>query len=301
MSGPLVECVPNFSEGRDAGTLAAIRAALSSADGLRLLDVHADEFHNRSVFTVAGPPHAAAEGAFRAMRVALERIDLRTHRGEHPRMGATDVIPFVPLRGITLDQCADLAREVGARAGAELDLPIYLYGRAATRADRGRLPEIRAGGFESLRERIGHDPRADPDFGPHHIHPSAGATAVGARPLLVAFNVFLRTSDTSIARQIARQIRTSSGGLPGVQAAGFSVGNQAQVSMNLFALDATLPATAFAAVATEAARQGVTVDRSEIVGLAPEDAFREEDAAALGIPDLPAHRLETRLREAGLV
>jgi glutamate formiminotransferase len=270
-------------------------------EGLKVLDVHADPFHQRSVFTVAGEPQAVAEGVFQAMRVAIASIDLRTHRGEHPRIGATDVVPFVPLRDASLDDCAGLARALGARAGAELDLPVFLYGRAATRADRVWLPDVRAGGFEGLRERIGRDPAATPDFGPPRMHPTAGATAIGARLPLIAFNVFLRTPDVRIARAIARRVRTSSGGLPAVQAAGFSVADQAQVSMNLLDFNTTTPATAFAAVSAEAARQGVGVDRSEIVGLAPERAFREEDRLALGIPDLAAHRLEARLREAGLL
>ncbi len=171
--------------------LDAIGAALTSEPGLELLDVHADPFHHRSVFTVAGTPRAAAEGAFRAMRVALAQIDLQTHRGEHPRIGAADVVPFVPLRDVTLDECVGLARTLGARAGADLQVPIYLYGLAATRADRVRLPAVRAGGFEGLRDRLGRDSAAVPDFGPHQVHPTGGATAIGARPLLIAFNVYL--------------------------------------------------------------------------------------------------------------
>jgi glutamate formiminotransferase len=298
---PLVECVPNFSEGRDRRVIDAIRTALSSVPGVAVLDVHTDPSHHRSVFTIAGGPAEVAEAAFRAMGAAIAKIDLRRHHGEHPRIGATDVVPFVPLHDASLEDCVVLARALGARAGAELDLPIYLYGRAATRPDRVRLPDLRAGGFEKLRDRIGRDPAAEPDFGPPRIHPTAGATAIGARPPLVAFNVFLRTPDVGIAREIARRIRTSNGGLEGVQAAGFLVADQAQVSMNLLDLDATTPAVAFAAVAAEAAVYGIGVDRSEIVGLAPDRAFREDDAVALAIPDLEAHRLEPRLREAGLL
>src|SRR5256886_6873026 len=214
MPSPLVECVPNFSEGRDAATLEALRTALTTVPGVRLLDVQADTSHNRSVFTFVGPPDAAVEAALSAMRVATERIDLTKHRCEHPRMGATDVVPFIPVRDVTMDQCVALARRFGERAAAELLLAIYLYARAAVRAERERLPDIRKGEFEGLRERIGTDPAADPDFGPRGIHPTAGATAVGARLFLVAFNIYLDTADVGVAKEIAKRIRTSSGGLP---------------------------------------------------------------------------------------
>src|SRR5207244_2241436 len=180
--------------------------------------------------------------------LATERIALTRHRGEHPRMGATDVVPFVPVRDVTLDDCVTLARRLGERAGAELGLPIYLYARAATRPERERLPDVRKGEFEGLRERIGKDPGADPDFGPKRIHPTAGATAVGARPFLVAFNIYLDSPDVAIAKEIAKGIRTSSGGLPAVQASGFEVQGKAQVSMNLLDIDATPPLTVVAAV-----------------------------------------------------
>src|SRR2546430_6763135 len=182
MPSPLIECVPNFSEGRNAATIEALRAALTSVPGVRLLDVQADASHNRSVFTFVAPPEAALEAALRAMRVATERIDLTTHSGEHPRMGATDVVPFIPLRDVTMDQCVSLARRLGERAAAELRLPIYLYAKAALRPERERLPDIRKGEFEGLRERIGTDPAADPDFGPHRIHPTAEGAPLRARP-----------------------------------------------------------------------------------------------------------------------
>src|SRR5205814_3756211 len=170
------------------------------------------------------------------------RIDLTKHTGEHPRMGATDVIPFIPVRDVTMDQCVSLARRLGERAAAELRLPIYLYAKAALRPDRERLPDIRKGEFEGLRERIGTDPAADPDFGPRRIHPTAGVTAIGARPFLVAFNIYLDSSDVALAKEIAKRIRTSSGGLPAVQASGFEVAGKAQVSMNLLDIDTTAPA-----------------------------------------------------------
>src|SRR5512140_47753 len=176
----LVECVPNFSEGRDPAVLEALRAALTSVSGVRLLDVQADASHHRSVFTFVAPPDAAVEAAFRAIRTAQERIDLTRHAGEHPRMGATDVVPFVPLEGATMEDCVALARRLGERVGAELGIPVYLYARAATRPARERLPDVRKGGFEGLRDAIGTDPSRAPDFGPARIHPTAGATAIGA-------------------------------------------------------------------------------------------------------------------------
>src|SRR5256714_3198397 len=285
MPSPLVECVPNFSEGRNAATLEALRAALTSVPGMRLLDVQADASHNRSVFTFVAPPEAALEAALRAMRVATERIDLTKHTGEHPRMGATDVVPFIPLRDVTMDQCVTLARRLGERAAAELRIPIYLYARAAVRPERERLPDIRRGEFEGLRERIGKDPAVDPDLGPRRIHPTAGATALGARPFLVAFNIYLDTADLGVAKEIAKKIRTSSGGLPAVQASGFGVAGRAPASLNLLDIDTTPPAAVYAAVEAEARARGVGIVRSEVVGLVPERAIVGAGAAALQLPD----------------
>src|SRR5881296_4665559 len=259
MATPLVECVPNFSEGRNPATIEALRRAMTGVPGVALLDVQADTAHNRSVFTFVAPPDAAVEAALAAMRVATERIDLSRHTGEHPRMGATDVVPFVPVRDVTMDDCVALARRLAERAAAELQVPIYLYAKAATRPERERLPDIRKGEFEGLRERLGKDPAADPDFGPTRIHPTAGATAIGARPFLVAFNIYLDTSDVDIAKDVAKRIRTSSGGLPAVQASGFAVGGKAQVSMNLLDIDTTPPARVFAAVEAAARRRGIGI------------------------------------------
>jgi len=295
---PLVECVPNFSEGHNSGTLDALEGAITAVPGVKLLDVQADRAHHRSVFTFVAPPDAALEAALRAMRVATERIDLTKHAGEHPRMGATDVVPFVPVRDVTMDDCVALARRLGERVAAELEIPVYLYARAATRPERERLPEIRKGEFEGLRDRIGRDPAADPDFGPRRIHPTAGATAIGARPFLVAFNIYLDSSDVAIAKEIAKQIRTSSGGLPAVQASGFEVAGQAQVSMNLLDIDTTSPAAVFAAVAREARARGVDVLKSEVVGLVPERAILGAAAAALKLPDAADHLLEAKIRAA---
>lgn len=298
MPAPLVECVPNFSEGRNPATLHALRAAITGVPGVHLLDVHADASHNRSVFTFVASPDAALDAAFRATAVARERIDLTHHEGEHPRMGATDVVPFVPLRGVTMDDCVALARRLGERIGRELEIPVFLYARAASRPERERLPDVRRGQFEGLRERIGTDPAADPDFGPRHIHPTAGATAVGARPFLIAYNIYLSTADVTVAKDIAATIRGSNGGLPAVQASGFTVDGRAQVSMNLLDIDVTPPAAAFAAVLAAARARNVEIERSEVVGLAPERAIVGGSTASLKLADAADHVLETKIRAA---
>ena len=298
MSSPLVECVPNFSEGRNQQTIDALRAALTGVPGVRLLDIQSDAAHHRSVFTLVAAPPAAAEAAFRAVAVARERIDLTQHTGEHPRMGATDVVPFIPVRDVTMDDCVALARQLAERVGRELEIPVYLYARAAARPERERLPDVRKGEFEGLRERIGTDSAADPDFGPRHIHPTAGATAIGARPFLVACNIYLASPDVAIAKEIAKKIRTSSGGLPAVQASGFDVGGRAQVSMNLLDIDVTSPAVVFTAVGDLAAARGVGIERSEIVGLIPERGILGAGADFLQLPDAADHLLEAKIRAA---
>jgi glutamate formiminotransferase/formiminotetrahydrofolate cyclodeaminase len=293
MPSPLVECVPNFSEGKNPAVLDALRAAIVAVPGAQLLDVQADAAHHRSVFTFVAPPAAAAEAAFRAMCVATERIDLTKHTGEHPRMGATDVVPFIPVRDITMHDCVGLARQLGERVGKELGIPVFLYARAAQRPERVLLPDVRKGEFEGLRDRV-----LEPDFGPTRVHPTAGATAMGARPFLVAYNVYLDTRDVSIAKDIAKQIRTSSGGLPAVQASGFEVGGLAQVSMNLLDIDITPPATVFGAVKALAEKRGVDVKKSEIVGLIPERAVIGAAGAALRLRDAADHLLEAKIRAA---
>ena len=289
----LVECVPNFSEGHNQGVIDELRAAIAGVAGARVLDVQTDPSHNRSVLTFVAPPAAAVDAAFAAMRVATQWIDLTKHTGEHPRMGATDVVPFVPVQGTTMEDCIALARTLGERVGNELEIPVFLYARAATRADRVLLPEVRKGEFEGMRGRM-----LEPDFGPNRVHPTAGATAIGARPFLVAYNVYLDTQDVGIAKAIAKQIRTSSGGLPGVQASGFEVGGVAQVSMNLLDIDITSPATAFNAIRALAAKEGVDVQKSEIVGLIPERAILGAANTALKLADAADHMLEAKIRAA---
>ena len=295
----IVECVPNFSEGRDRATLDALSAALTSVPGVRLLDVQADASHHRSVFTFVAPPDAAVEAAFRAIRAALERIDLTKHSGEHPRMGATDVVPFIPLEGVTMDECVQLARRLGERVGKELGIPVFLYARAATRPERERLPDVRRGEFEGLREAIGTDPARAPDFGPARIHPTAGATAIGARPFLVAYNVYLTGGEIALAKTIAKAVRSSDGGLPAVQARGFDVEGEPQVSMNLLDMDATPLHVAYDAVAAAARAAGADVERSEIVGLVPERAVHAAAAAHIRLQDpMVGHVLEANVRKS---
>lgn len=298
MPSPLVECVPNFSEGRDPKILDALRAAITAVPGVRLLDVQADTAHHRAVFTFVAPPAAAVEAAFQGIALAAKLIDLTKHQGEHPRMGATDVVPFVPVRDVTMEDCVALARDLAARVGERLQIPVFLYAKAATRPERERLPDVRKGQFEGLRDRIGTDPAADPDFGPKRIHPTAGCIAIGARPFLVAYNIYLDTADVQIAKDIAKTVRTSSGGLPAVQASGFDVGGKAQVSMNLLDIDVTPPAVVFAKVEAEARARGVGIDRSELVGLIPERAIVGAGAALLKLPDAADHVLEAKIRDA---
>lgn len=269
----LVECVPNFSEGRRPEVIAAIREAAANVPGVTVLDLHTDPTHNRMVLTFVGAPDAVAEAAFRCAEQAARLIDMTTHSGEHPRIGATDVIPFVPVSGVTMETCIELANLVGRRLGEELGIPVYLYALAARRPERIRLPDVRRGQYEALRETIETDPDRAPDFGPATID-TAGATAVGARPFLVAYNVNLATADLSLAKRIARAIRESSGGLAAVQALGMATDdpNVVQVSMNLLDTAVTPLHLVFDTVKAQAAAEGVAVVESEIVGLLPLDA-----------------------------
>jgi glutamate formiminotransferase / 5-formyltetrahydrofolate cyclo-ligase len=266
----LVECVPNFSEGRRPEVIAAIRDAAAAVPGVTVLDLHADPTHNRMVLTFVGAPEAVAAAAFRSAEQAARLIDMTGHSGEHPRIGATDVIPFVPVSGVTMESCVELASIVGRRLGEELGIPVYLYARAARRPERVRLPDVRRGQYEALRETIETDPDRAPDFGPARLG-TAGATAVGARPFLVAYNVNLATSDLALAKRIARAIRESSGGLPAVQALGMATDdpNVVQVSMNLLDTAVTSLDLVFDTVKAQAAAESVVVADSEIVGLLP--------------------------------
>jgi glutamate formiminotransferase len=275
MGRRLIECVPNFSEGRDPSIISALKATVCSVDGVYLLHSTSDPDHNRTVLTFVGEPPAASEAAFRGVAKAVELIDLTRQSGAHPRIGAADVVPLVPLEGITLAECATLATALGERIWSELGVPVYLYESAARMPDRRNLESIREGGFERLRDEVRTNPLRKPDLGQAELHPTAGATVVGARKLLVAFNILLDTADVAMARRIARTIRTSSGGLPCVKAMGVRLAsrNLAQVSINLTDFEITSPQRVFDAVSTEAASEGVAIRSSEIIGLIPQEAL----------------------------
>jgi glutamate formiminotransferase/formiminotetrahydrofolate cyclodeaminase len=268
----LVECIPNFSEARRPEVIDEIVAAITSVPGIHLLDRSSDLDHNRTVITFVGPPQEVEEAAFRAIRTAAQRIDLNQHRGEHPRIGATDVCPFVPLEGVSMEECVAMARRLGERVGRELGIPVYLYEYAATRPDRVNLENIRRGQYEGLKEEIATNPERFPDFGPAQLGP-AGATVIGARDPLIAFNVYLTTDDVEIARRIASAIRHSSGGLRYVKALGLFVEGRAQVSMNLTNYLKTPLARVVEMIRREAARYGVAIHHSELIGLIPQRAL----------------------------
>ncbi|HZF69119.1 MAG TPA: glutamate formimidoyltransferase [Gemmatirosa sp.] len=298
----LVECVPNFSEGRDPSVVAAIREAIAAVPGATILDVTSDASHHRSVVTFVATPAAAVEAAFAGIATAAARIDLTRHAGVHPRVGATDVCPFVPLPrwGTTMDDCVALARALGARVGHDLGIPVFLYERAATRPDRVRLADVRRGGFEALRDALGRDPARAPDFGPARVHPTAGATIVGARAVLVAFNVFLGpAANVAVARAVARTVRESSGGLPHVRALGLEVDGQAQLSMNLVDHERTPLHVVYDAICRAAAAHGVEPTGSELIGLLPERALLDAGAHHVGLHGFtPSMLLERRIAEA---
>ncbi|MDQ7820030.1 MAG: glutamate formimidoyltransferase [Armatimonadota bacterium] len=298
MSGILVECVPNFSEGRRRDVIEAIAEEVRRTPGARLLDVQADESHNRCVLSFVGDLEAVTAAALAAARRAVELIDMRVHRGEHPRLGAVDVIPLVPIAGVTMEHCVAAARELGRRLWEELRVPVYFYAEAATRPERRRLPDIRKGEFEGLAAKMA-DPAWAPDVGDPHPHPTAGAVVVGARRPLIAFNVNLTTTDVEVAKRVARAVRESSGGLVNVQAMGVtSEGGQAQVSMNLLDHTRTPLYRAFELVRTEAARYGVEIQESEVVGLIPLDAVADVARFYLRLRDFRRDQiLEAKLME----
>ncbi|HEX9220543.1 MAG TPA: glutamate formimidoyltransferase [Gemmatimonadaceae bacterium] len=295
----LVECVPNFSEGRRSEVVSAIRDAIAAVKGVSVLDVSSDASHNRSVITFIAPVDNAVEAAFAGIRVAGEEIDLCKHSGEHPRIGATDVVPFIPLEGSTMEDCIALARALGEKVGRELKIPVYLYERAATTPARENLAEVRRGEFEGLREELGKNPARNPDFGPAKIHPTCGAIAIGARPFLVAYNVYLGpASNLQIAKSIAKAVRGSSGGFKYVKGLGLEVDGQAQVSMNLVDTEKTPPHVVFDFIKMRAEAQGAQVTWSEIVGLVPERVLFETAVSHLQLKQFtPAQVLERQVRE----
>ncbi|MGI8871490.1 MAG: glutamate formimidoyltransferase [Candidatus Limnocylindria bacterium] len=297
----LIECVPNFSEGRRAEVVDEIVRAVSQIDGVTLLDHSRDATHNRSVLTFAGAAEPVVRAATAAVGRALELIDMQKHQGAHPRIGAVDVIPFVPLGTTRLEECADLARRFGEQIAQRFELPVYLYGAAALRPERRRLADVRRGQYEALREELGVDPARDPDFGPSRLHPRGGAVAVGARKPLIAFNVNLATDDLALAKRIAHRIRESSGGLPAVQAMGVLLENpgearRAQVSMNLVDWERTGIARVVREIRHLALEAGTEIDHCELIGLAPTAALLEVAADVLALRSFSAAQaLELRL------
>ena len=271
----LVECVPNFSEGRKTETVERLAQAVESVETACVLDTHIDPDHNRSVITFVAAPEMIVEASFRAVALATKLIDMRQHAGVHPRLGATDVLPFVPISGVSMEDCARLAHQAGERIAQELSIPVFFYERAALKPERVNLEDVRRGALELLREQIAVEPSRAPDVGPLLVHETAGAIAVGARPFLIAFNVNLNTRDVTVARSIARTVRARQGGLPFVKALGFELSTRGlvQVSMNLVNYEATGMTQAYRAVRDEADRLGVGVVSTEIVGLVPEKAL----------------------------
>lgn len=298
MTEPIVECIANYSEARRPEVVDAIARAITEVEGVFLLDRHSDLDHNRSVLTFAGAPRAVEAAAFRSIAKAAELINLDEHTGEHPRIGATDVVPFVPISGVSMQECVEIARRLGRRVGEELGIPVYLYEQAATRPERQNLENIRRGQYEGLKVEIATNPERLPDFGPARLG-SAGATVIGARHPLIAFNVYLTTEDVSIAKKIARAIRYSSGGLRYVKALGMLVDGRAQVSMNLTNYKDTPVERVVELIRREAGRYGVGVHHSELVGLIPQDALVNAAVWYLQLDQFePDQILERRLAQA---
>ncbi len=295
----LVECVPNFSEGRNADVIDKIVEEIKKIDGVSLLNRESDPDHNRSVITFIGEPDSTKKAAFVATAKAAELIDMNKHKGEHPRIGATDVIPFIPISDVTMGECVKLAKELGQDIAIKLNIPVYLYAEAATRPERVRLPDIRKGEYEGLKKEIKTNPDKKPDFGPSEMT-TAGATVVGARHPLIALNVNLNTNNLGIAKDIAKKIRESSGGFKAVQAKGFDIKERGivQVSMNLLNYKVTSVLKVFNAIKREAEKQGVEVIESEIIGLVPMNALVGVDDKYLKIKNFSKDQiLEKRLKE----
>jgi glutamate formiminotransferase len=297
----LIECVPNFSEGRDAARIDALVAAMSGVPQAWVLDRHSDADHNRTVITLAGAPEAVAEAALRGVGEATRLIDMTRHRGAHPRIGATDVLPFVPIEGVSLQDCAGLAHRVGQEIWQRYQVPVYFYEAAARRPERAALEQVRKGQLEALRRDAPLNPARAPDVGGPAPHPTAGAIAVGARKFLIAYNIDLDTPDVSVAAEIARAIRTSGGGLPALKALGIALPSRgiSQVSMNLTDFQRTSLQQAYEAVHSQARRRGCTIAGSEIVGLLPRAALDTSAEFFRALGNFSSHRiLENRLAAA---
>ncbi len=302
MAGQLIECVPNVSDGRNPETIGALAQVLTGRPGVALLDRHADPDHNRTVFTFAGEPAAVAAAAVEFAGRAADLIDLNRNSGVHPRIGALDVLPFIPLRGVSMDECAALAVSAGEEIWRRFRVPVYLYEYAARRPERRNLADVRRGEFEKLRTEAGSCAARRPDIGGPELHPTAGAVAAGARKVLVAYNIHLAAPDASAARRIARRVRESAGGLPCVKAMGLWLPSRglAQISTNLTDYTVTPPHAVFAAVLREAEREGVAISGSELVGLAPRAAVEAPPGLDLMWENLrPDSILEDRLAACG--
>ena len=292
----IVECVANFSEGRRLDVVQAIINAINAIDGVAILGSESDADHNRSVITFAGAPSVMIEGTLEGIRVASELINLESHRGEHPRLGAADVVPFIPIQNVTMDDCIQMAHQLGKRVGDELKVPVYLYEQAATRLDRQNLADVRRGEYEGLKQSIGSDPNRKPDYGASEVG-TAGASIIGARHALIAYNVFLTSDNVEVAKKIAKAIRHSSGGLRYVKALGLLVDGKAQVSMNLTNYKKTPIYRVVEMIRREAKRYGVSIESSELIGLVPQDALLESAVWYLQMDNYSADRvLENRLQ-----
>ena len=291
----LIECVPNFSEGRDLSVIEAIRESIVCGRDCELWDYSADADHNRSVFTFAGSPQAVENAVLRFTKTAAEFIDMETHEGVHPCIGATDVVPFVPLKNVSMEECIQLSEKVGKRIADELELPVYLYAKSAKVPAHQRLADIRRGGYQRLKDVINTDPDRAPDLGPKRLS-SAGGVSIGARDFLIAFNVYLNCTDPAPARMIARKIRESSGGLPGLQAIGLLVNGYAQVSMNLLDFHKTSIKTVIQEIEKEAALLGVKPLYTELIGMLPEAALSGVTQEELLLRDFsPKKIIESRV------
>ncbi len=302
---PLLECVPNFSEGKDAAVVQKLVKTMAAVPGVSCLADEMDAAHHRCVITLAGEPEAVAEAAFLGARQAMQLIDLRQHQGEHRRMGAMDVCPFVPLGSTTMEEAAAIAKKVGERIGKELNLPVFMYAKAANREDRRILGNVRNKQFEGLQDLVGKDPDYTPDFGPNQMHESAGAVGVSARTFLIAYNINLATKDVAIAKEISKAVRERDGGLKRVQAMGFYLDDRqmAQVSMNLLDFNVTSIRTVFDAVAEKAKAAQVEIVESELVGLVPAAALDEATAEHIMLRGFDPEQqvVEARLKAAGIL
>lgn len=297
---PLIECIPNVSEGQNPAIIRALLQSIQEIKGVPVIDQHIDPDHNRTVFTFVGSPDLVGEAAYVLIRTAQSFLNIHSHSGVHPCVGVVDVVPFVPLKGASLADCVQVAKQVGARIGKDLNIPVFLYEEACSQVDRSRLETIRRGGLTGLRQRMKDQPSWTPDFGPNHLHPTAGVVVIGARKPLIAFNMVLNTDNLTVAQAIARKIRTSSGGFPALKAMGVELKSRGlvQVSMNLTDYHQTPLHVVFDAVKQEASSHGIEVLECEIVGLVPQEAVDQVEAHSVNIPGLgPDKILEIKMSD----